>query len=365
MTKRTTATSAAASLADRAADVALAVMAAANLFFLAAFLLTVLLTAREASAAEETACQGRDLLAEIQRRNPGKLARIRAEAATIPNGETLLWRIDVPDGAPSWLFGSMHMADPRVLDMPAPARQAYEAAAVVVIETIDILDPAAMLAAMAQRPELTMFTGQDNLFDHLSEDEARLVKEGLAERGIPVSAVMRMKPWLLSAMVAMPECERLRKAAGMQVLDVRLAKDARAAGKPVLGLETMVEQLEAMASLTLDFHMEALVETLQLGDRLDDAIETLIVLYERGEPAMFWPALRAVLASNSGDEADYAAFEEAMVIARNRSMAERAIPIAGKGGAFIAVGALHLPGEQGLVALLREQGLTLTPVFDP
>jgi uncharacterized protein len=51
-----------------------------------------------------------------------------------------------------------------------------------------------------------------------------------------------------------------------------------------------------------------------------------------------------------------------MVNARNIIMAERGEAFLAKGNAFIAVGALHLPGEKGLVELLKANGYTLTPL---
>ena len=57
-----------------------------------------------------------------------------------------------------------------------------------------------------------------------------------------------------------------------------------------------------------------------------------------------------------------AEFEERVVTLRNHVMAERAGPILDRGNAFIAVGALHLPGEQGLVALLTQAGYTVSAV---
>ena len=122
----------------------------------------------------------------------------------------------------------------------------------------------------------------------------------------------------------------------------------------------MAEQLRAMASLPMEFHMKGLVETLKLGDRIDDVIETMIVLYEREDTGMFWPLLRAVLPSAGEDEAGYAAFEETMISSRNRVMAENAGPILAKGNAFVAVGALHLPGPEGLIELFRKAGYTVT-----
>ena len=174
-----------------------------------------------------------------------------------------------------------------------------------------------------------------------------------------------MKPWMLSALVALPACELARKAGGAPMLDIKLAEDAKAAGKQLEGLETVADQLHAMASLPMDFHLKGLIETLKLGDRIDDVIETMIVLYAQGDTGMFWPLFRAVLPDEGEDEAGYAAFEQAMIIERNKTMAKNAEPILAAGNAFIAVGALHLPGPDGLIELLRKPGHTVSAVNTP
>jgi uncharacterized protein YbaP (TraB family) len=71
---------------------------------------------------------------------------------------------------------------------------------------------------------------------------------------------------------------------------------------------------------------------------------------------------RAVLPSGEGDDAGYAAFEEAMITGRNRTMADKAAPLLDRGSAFMAVGALHLPGPTGLIELFRTAGYTVTAV---
>src|SRR5690606_1522954 len=113
-----------------------------------------------------------------------------------------------------------------------------------------------------------------------------------AARGIPPASVAKMKPWMIAAMVALPACELARKAAGAPVLDAMLAQEAQAAGKEVGGLESAVEQLAAMASLPMDFHMRGLIDTLRLGDGIDDVIETMISLYLDEQTGMFWPFFR-------------------------------------------------------------------------
>lgn len=347
-------------IADRAAGLALGLIAAANLLFIAALLSALLMATGDASGEE--ACAGENLLAAMGHDDPDRLAAIRAEAATVENGDALLWRIAKEGAAPSYVFGTMHMSDPRIVALPASARGAFDASSTVVIETTEVLDQSKAMAAMAAQPELMMFTDGNTLTSLLSDEDRELVEAALKERGIPIASVQKMKPWMLSAMVALPACEIARKAAGMPVLDVVLAKDAEAGGKRLEGLETIAEQLGAMASLPIEFHIEGLVETLKLGDRIDDVIETMIALYVEGDAGAFWPFFRAVLPQGDSGEAGYVAFEETMITARNRTMAERSMPFIDAGGAFIAVGALHLPGPEGLVALLRDAGYEVSAV---
>ena len=128
------------------------------------------------------------------------------------------------------------------------------------------------------------------------------------------------------------------------------------------GLETAASQLRAMASLPLAFHIKGLVDTLKLGDRINDVNETMIVLYQRGDTGTFWPLSASMSPGEDDDAAGYAEFEETMITDRNKVMADHAEPILAKGNAFMAVGALHLPGPEGLVEDFRKAGYTVTAV---
>lgn len=335
-------------------------LAAAHILFLLAFL-TALLAATTQLRAEE-ACRGADLLARMAADEPERLAAVREQAAGVPNGSGLLWKVEKTGVPASFLFGTMHMSDPRVVRLPPAAEAAFAAASGLVIETTDVLDPARMTEVMLTHPHLMMFTDGGTLPGLLSEEERALVEEGLQRRGISLAAVQKMKPWIIAAMASLPACEMARKAAGEPVLDILLAHRAQERGIPLSGLEAMVDQLEAMASLPMHLHVRGLVDTLRLGDGVEDIMETMIALYTAGEIATVWPFFRAVLPSGQGAEDGYAAFQEAMIVARNRTMAEGARPHVEAGGAFVAVGALHLPGEEGLVELLRRDGYAVTRV---
>ncbi|MER8439351.1 TraB/GumN family protein [Mesorhizobium sp. M1312] len=348
-------------IADRTALASLKLLVALNVLFFLSFLILALLAAGKARA-ETPVCAGADMLSALQKDDPATYRKIETEAGATLNGKGLLWKLEKAGERPSFLFGTMHMTDPRVTTLPPAAQKAFDAADTVVIETTEVLDQQKMMAAFLKEPELMMFTDSTTLSSLLSPDDAAAVSKALDARGIPPASVAKMKPWMLSTMVALPACELARQAGGTPVLDIKLAQDAKTSGKAVDGLETIADQLRAMASLPLAFHMKGLVDTLKLGDRMSDVNETMIVLYQRGDIGMFWPLFRAVLPGGEDDSAGYAAFEETMITRRNKVMIDHAGPILAKGNAFMAVGALHLPGAEGLVEDFRKAGYTVTAV---
>lgn len=317
----------------------------------------------QARAEDTASCAGTSLVEQLALSDPEKLAAARAEAAAIPNGSGLLWKVEKPGVSPSFLFGTMHVTDPRVTEMPEAARAAFDQAGTVVIETIEILDPAKAQAALLTRPELTMFTDGTTLTSLLSEEETEIISAELSRRGIPIALVSRMKPWMIAGLVALPACEMARKAEGVEFLDIKIATTARDRGKQLLGLESIGEQMQAMADLPIEFHIRGLVETIKLADLMPDIMATMTGLYLEGEIAQIMPVVLAAGPEELEDDASgYAAFEERIVRMRNHVMAERAAPILDAGNAFIAVGALHLPGKEGLVALLQDAGFTVTAI---
>jgi uncharacterized protein YbaP (TraB family) len=347
--------------ADRAAAVSIRLLAALNVLFLLSFVAALLFAAGRAHAEIPT-CTGADMLLALQKSDPAAYRKVEAEAAATLNGKGLLWKLEKPGRQPSYLFGTMHVTDPRVTTLPPAAQKAFEAAGTVIIETTDVLDKGKMMAAMLKTPDLMMFTDSTTLSSLLSPEDAAVMNDALDARGIPPLTVAKMKPWLLSTMLALPACEVARQSAGAPVLDVKLAEGAAASGKRVEGLETAESQLRAMASLPIAFHMKGLVDTLKLGDKVNDINETMILLYQRGDTGMFSPLFHAAMPGQQDDPQSYAAFEQAMITGRNKVMVDHAEPFLAGGSAFMAVGAMHLPGPEGLVEDFRKAGYTVSAV---
>ncbi len=97
-------------------------------------------------------------------------------------------------------------------------------------------------------------------------------------------------------------------------------------------------------------------------DRIDDLIETMVQLYLQRQLGAIWP-LQLVLSEKVGVSAKvFESAEQSLLTTRNLGMRDKALEYLADGSTFMAVGALHLPGRQGLVALLREAGYALTAV---
>jgi uncharacterized protein YbaP (TraB family) len=349
------------SIADRVADNVLAVIATLHMLF-ALSLIIALLSVSQAHA-EDAACGGKNLIAEMRTSNPAQFAALEKEAAAVPNGKGTFWKIEKAGVAASYLLGTMHVTDPRVLAMPKGADAAYATAKTVIVESDEIVDERKAAAAIMMQPGLTMFTDGKSIKDFLKPEETEKLAVGLKERGIPLTLVAKMKPWMIASFVALPACEMSRKAAGASFLDKKLAEDALKQGKTLKGLETLVEQLKAMDALPVQFHLDALIETLALGDTVADVMETTTELYLSEDIGMILPLMKAVSEEKSADsDAGYADFEQRIITDRNKTMATRAKPILDGGNVFMAVGALHLPGTEGVIELLRKDGFTVTAV---
>jgi uncharacterized protein YbaP (TraB family) len=207
---------------------------------------------------------------------------------------------------------------------------------------------------------MMLFTSGNGLKDHLQEDELRKVQEVVAKAGIPAGSAHLLRPWFVYASVAVPACETARANAGLAVLDQRIGEMAQKAGKPVVGLETVEQQIRSMAELPEKTQVMLLRSGLATLDRIEDQVETLTRLYLARDIAVIWPFGMKVVEKAGFDPSELTPFLRDVVERRNGVMRDSAIPLIEEGGAFIAVGALHLPGKMGVVELLRQAGYTVT-----
>jgi uncharacterized protein YbaP (TraB family) len=170
------------------------------------------------------------------------------------------------------------------------------------------------------------------------------------------------RPWVITMLLAASDCERRKIQNGALVLDMKIAAEAKARGITVAGLETIEEQLAAMTSVPDEQQVGMLRASLKFVDRTDDLVETMVRLYLDRRVGATWGFQLALAAQAGVGGESFSGFKQKLIVDRNIKMRDGALPYLEKGGAFIAVGAMHLPGETGLVALLRKAGYTAIAV---
>ena len=261
----------------------------------------------------------------------------------------ILWRIDGAATQPSYLLGTIHSDDARITTLPVTIANIFQQADSFSGE-IDMDLPNLMQASQA-----TLLPEGESLQQLLDATLYQQTVRLLAAYGMPELVVQRMKPWAAAATLSLP-----RPQTGV-FLDMLLYMQAAAQGKRVYGLETVSEQVGAMESMPRDLQISMLRDAVAQHDQLDQIIEALINAYlQRDLNAL---ELISDKAMQQGDRRVAELFTSQVVVNRNRRMLERMQPRLREGNAFIAVGALHLPGKDGLLTLLRNKGYRVSPVY--
>lgn len=306
-------------------------------------------------------CHGTDMLAEMQSTSPVSYQAVMDESRQTSNTEAMLWKIEKPGIAPSYLMGTMHLTDPRIAKLPDKAKEAIAHAKSVALEVADLSDKA-VAAAMAKAQGLLVYADGKTLQAQLSDDEFKKVRQVVTKAGMPENSAVVLKPWLISMLLATSDCERQQVASGAKVLDLEVAAEAQKDGLTVTGLETIEKQLSALASISNDQQIAMLKVGLKYADRSNDLMETLVQMYLKRQIGAAMPFQLALAAEAGVPASAFDGFKKILLIDRNAGMRDAALPLLDNGNAFIAVGALHLVGPDGLVALLRKSGYTVTAV---
>lgn len=273
-----------------------------------------------------------------------------ATAETEAAQQGLLWEITAPQlKAPAYLFGTIHSEDERVLALPDPVSAALGRASLFVME----IDPRAAEVELANRR--MVLPPEQSLAQLLDGKLYRQTVQTLDRHGLPESVTTRLKPWALVMMLSMP------KPRTGHFLDMELRQRAVRQGARLASLESADEQLDVFDGLPLAMQIALLRHTLDQHEQIPAQLEALLASWLRRDLAALQ---RLGEASNAGLSPEMeAVLQSRLIDERNRRMVARLVPLLDEESVFVAVGALHLPGEQGIIALLRQRGYTVRPIY--
>jgi uncharacterized protein YbaP (TraB family) len=310
------------------------------------------------ASADVPVCHGHDLSD-----SPDVKPDLAAHADDLVNGEGLLWRVDKPGLAPSYLYGTIHSTNAAAISLAGEAIAYLENAKVVATELGGPMDAAAKADLGAGMLRAALSPKEDTLAGALSANDLGVVDAFLSARGYPAEMSHHLKLWFLAVAASLPQCEAEAAQKGLPEVDEMIAEFGQGHGLPVVALETVAEQTQTLNSVPSKLAATMLLASARTPEIDDDAYVTLLSLYSQKRPALVIAVLDALPGLSKEERSAEAEFTRLLLVGRNELMMKRSAPLFAKGGAFVAVGALHLPGKGGLIERARAAGYRVTKIW--
>lgn len=258
----------------------------------------------------------------------------------------LLWKISGPElESPSYLFGTIHVTCDATLSKNV--LKALDQTKLLVLE-LDMDDPSMQMQMMKY---MNMKDGIE-LADLVSEDDYTTLKTFANEElGMSIEFIKNMKPFIISSMMypKLIDCN-------MQSFEIELMKVSKSQNEEVMGLETIEEQLSIFDEIPYQEQVKDLIKSAKDNLAEDKKLFTeMIEVYNKQD-------IDLLLKMITNSDSSFTAHTEKLLFQRNKNWIPKIIEYAKKQPTFFGVGAGHLAGEQGVIALLRNAGYTIEAV---
>ena len=285
----------------------------------------------------------------------GLLFIITAGQTDAQNSEqSLLWEIS-GNGLeqPSYLFGTFHLLQDEFLETKPEVLEKFHASEQVMVEVeID--------SSQLQQLSMMAIMQDDLISNHLSEDEEQILSEALVSlMGVGLQQVDRLKPMALSATISLLQYQmylgdEMTQYEG-EPIDQWFVSEGRLAGKQLVFFETMEEQMDLIFnSMSVSDQADLLVGYLEDEEGTEELIRRLFDCYVNEDITC--------LEQIGNDMYEDMPAATVFLDVRNENWMRQIPSLIETKASFIAVGALHLIGEQGLVAMLQREGYRVVPV---
>jgi len=248
---------------------------------------------------------------------------------------------------PSYLYGTMHTQDSRVFHFKEGVIEAFNSSDTYAMElNLDSINQCELMTSLIMDSTYSLKT-------LLSKKEYQLVETFFIDSlGQALFLFNKMQPMFTAQMISTRDLQKQQEEA----LDFHFFKKAKEQTKKIVGLETMLEQVQAFSSISYEEQAKGLVKAVkEYGKEASVSMDEIMEYYIKGD----LNKLLEITESTEEDEEISKVFIEEFLLKRNYNMADRAVPLITKGSTFIAVGAAHLPGEEGVIELLRKKGYTV------
>jgi uncharacterized protein len=310
-------------------------------------------------SAARAQCMGENLIDALPLADQTTLLTA-AHSAPFATGN--LWQATRGDET-LYLTGTFHLDDPRHDALMEQLLPLLAQTKTLLVEA-GPKEEAELQAKLASDPAGMMEMAGSGLKEALSPEEWQALTDALLQRGIPSSLAEKLRPWFVSMMLAIPPCA-LQMAAKGGGLDKRLIDAATERGIPVTALEPFDTALGLFDGLSQEEKLLMIRNALQVEQNSEDFLTTTADAFFAGESRLIWEYSRRIAnalpgATPAATDADFAKSEKVLMSDRNTAWIPHIEAALQNGPALAAFGALHLSGDQGVLALLQARGFTIT-----
>ena len=271
---------------------------------------------------------------------------LAASAAAQTGGRSFLWKVQSGANV-MYLAGSVHALTADAYPLNPAYQRAFDASSALV-EEIDLAEADPLTGGLGLLAK-GMYTDGRTFNSVVSRDTAALVEEKLKGTPLALELIQPMKPWMVMLML-----EALgAQSAGLDPelgLDKHFYNLATSAGKQVVGLETVQYQIDRFDKMPDAMQEQLLRSELAEMETEKTSLRSLLTAWQTGDA----PTIEKMLLTSF---ADNPAAYNSLISERNRNwMPQLEACLKRSSPCFVVVGAAHIVGPQGLLALLRQRG---------
>lgn len=263
----------------------------------------------------------------------------------------LFWSIQKDGQAVGHLLGTIHSEDPRVLDFSEDLLANLRDSQVFAMELVPDIP------TLTRLNEYMHYPPGKTLESVIGAERFNRLGSALSAHSVPLDFINRMKPWAAMMTLSTPPPET-----GF-FMDLSLSLRASGNGLKVVGLETLEQQLSFLEEMPMSMQLTLLDQAIMEFSKVDEVHEQMVDAYLENDLVSLRSLTEEQLQDVGKEAGDY--FMEQGIDVRNLRMVESLLIQLEDNRVFVAVGALHLDGEKGLIKLLRRQGFELSPMDVP
>jgi uncharacterized protein len=268
--------------------------------------------------------------------------------------KSLLWRLESKEATkPSYLFGTIHIIDSKKYFLPKGTLSAIDECKKMVFE-IDMEKMSDMTNMMGMMGKIMMKDGK-TLRDLVSKEEYGRIENHFKKMGLPMFMFEKMKPFFLTIFAEEGMDPQALQTGTMKSYEMEFAELARDKEMSTGGLETIEFQMSLFDQISYEDQAKMLVEAIDGNKTKDNTMDKMIEYYQ----AQDVDKLSDLINDEGGDIQN---FNDRLVTDRNKNWIQGIRDEIKAQPTFIAVGAGHLGGANGVIRLLRQNGIKVTAV---